>query len=187
MNATPACKPISRSLYAWEIEEVRRVFAGQLQYERIRVHECAGWPNRINRIGAKLKGMDPSKLQPNAITLGNHCYFPVNLLEQRVTPEHPEHYKIGWLVHELTHAWQYQHLGWRYLLMALSAQLRLKDKAYQYGGAQGLIESFKAGRKLAFFNPEQQGDITRDYYLHLSKNESVEAWEPYIQQFQGFA
>lgn len=187
MQSTSACKPSVRPLYAWEITEARRVFANQLNYERVRIHECASWPNFINRVGMRLKGMDVSKAAPNAITLGNHCYFPVRLLEVPVPSGDSEHYKICWLMHELTHAWQFQQLGWRYLAMALYAQIRYKSTAYQYGGANGLIESFKAGHKLAFFNLEQQGDITRDYYQRLCVSEDVSAWLPYIHQIQKVA
>lgn len=184
MQSTSACKPSVRPLYAWEITEARRVFANQLNYERVRVHECASWPNFINRVGMRLKGMDVSKAAPNAITLGNHCYFPVRLLETPVPSGDPEHYKICWLMHELTHAWQFQHMGWRYLAMALYAQIRFKSTAYQYGGESGLLKSFKSGQMLDFFNLEQQGDITRDYYQRLCVSEDVSAWLPYIQQIQ---
>lgn len=187
MNTSAPCKPTVRPLYAWEITEARRVFANQLNYERIRLHECASWPNTINRIGMRLKGLDVSQAAPNAITLGNHCFFPVKLLENPVPIDDSEHYKICWLMHELTHTWQYQHLGWRYLFMALYAQLRYKGEAYQYGGEAGLLASFKAGEKLNFFNLEQQGDIARDYYRRLCKAADVSAWEPYIKQIQRIA
>jgi hypothetical protein len=184
MNAAQECHPLQRSLYAWEIEETRRVFGDQLHFERVRVHECAKWPNTINSLGMRIKKMDPSKIQPNAITLGNHCFFPVNLQASLVPPDDPGNRDICWLMHELTHVWQFQHMGWIYLIKALSVQIRLKSKAYDYGGENGLIGSFQKGLSLSHFNMEQQGDIARDYYWRLGHKFDVSAWTPYVQQFQ---
>ncbi|MBN1149518.1 MAG: hypothetical protein JXA78_19815 [Anaerolineales bacterium] len=178
------CSPSVRALYAWEIQEARRVFGVGLAYERVRIHECTAWPNTINRIGARLKGMQYSGA-PNAITLGNHCYFPVKLLDAPVPVEHPGHSLLPWLMHELTHAWQFQKMGWRYLGMALSAQMRYGAKAYDFGGEQGLLSAARAGKKLADFNLEQQGDIASTYYARLSRGQDVSAWQTYILQIQG--
>ena len=183
MDATTKNKPSIRPLYAWEIREARRVFANRLQYERVRLHEHTGWPDSINRIGLRLKRM-PQVDTHNAITLGNHIYFPVKLLEWLVPSDHPEHYKICWLIHELTHVWQYQHLGWGYLPMALNAQLRLGDKAYDFGGEAGLIAHRGQGWRLADFNLEQQGDIASTYYRQLSSGKDTSAWDPFIAEMQ---
>ena len=177
------CKPSVRPLYAWEIHEARRVFGSSLRYERVRIHENVTWPNTLNRIGTRLKGMPYTEVQ-NAITLSNHCYFPVKLLEAPVPANHPEHYKIGWLIHELTHAWQYQHLGWSYLRKALQTQLREKAQAYDFGGEAGLLRCQSDGWCLADFNLEQQGDITRSYYNQLVRGGDIGAWRPYIDEIQ---
>jgi hypothetical protein len=171
-------------LYAWEIQEARHVFGIGLAYERVRIHECTAWPNTINRIGTRLKGMQHSGA-PNAITVGNHCYFPVRLLETLVPVDHPSHHLILWLIHELTHAWQFQKLGWRYLGMALSAQMRYRAKAYDFGGEEGLLKAIQQGLKLADFNLEQQGDIASAYYARLCRGQDVSAWGPYIAEIQG--
>jgi hypothetical protein len=173
-----------RPLYTWEIREARRVFANQLNYDPIRVHENASLPDAINRVSLWLRRM-PYTRTPNAISLGNHCYFPIKLLEAPVSPDHKEHSKIGWLIHELTHAWQYQRLGWRYLSMALDVQFRKGGGIYDFGGESGLVESYSAGRRLADYNLEQQGDIARTYYDSLVRGRNVIAWQPFIQEFQG--
>ena len=172
-----------RSLYAWEIQEARSVFADRLNYDAVRIHENAGWPNTISKVGSWLK-RSPYVETPNAITLGNQCYFPVKLLEFPVPHDHSEHGKIGWLIHELTHAWQYQRLGWRYLPKALDAQLRLGVTAYDFGGEAGLLKYHSMGWTLANFNLEQQGDIARTYYEALVRGKDVSAWLPYIAEFQ---
>jgi hypothetical protein len=179
-----SCVPTTRSLYAWEIQEARRVFADQLKYDPLRIHECAAWPDSLNRFGLWLKRM-PSTTVPNAVTVGNHLYFPVNLPSSPVPADHPDMIKVAWLIHELTHAWQYQHMGWRYLALALQAQLKAKAQAYDFGGEDGLLKRTQQGWTLADFNLEQQGDIARSYYLRLVKGQGVTAWQPFIADFQG--
>lgn len=179
-----ACSPTVRRLLAWEIQETRRVFLNQLDYDAVRVHECTPWPNRINRIGAWIKRMPPPD-HHNAITLGNHCYFPVPLLKEPVAPEDGRLGLFSWLIHELTHVWQYQKMGWRYLALALQAQAREGAEAYNFGFESGLIEAFAQGRKFSDFNLEQQGDIVRYYYERIARGQDVLAWNPFIAQLQG--
>lgn len=178
------CRTFVRKLYTWEIEEARRVFAAQIQYDRVRIHECAPFPDQLNRIGARLKGIQ-KPTGHNAITLGNQIYFPVRLPEVIVPLEHPEHHKIPWLIHELTHVWQYQRMGWRYLMLALKAQFREGISAYHFGGEDGLLERLDQGAKFQDFNLEQQGDIARSYYVRLVRGENTNAWNRYIAEVKG--
>ncbi len=177
------CAPLTRNLYAWEVQEARRVFGGRLAYEKVRVHECSSWPDTVDRLGRFLKGM-PAPVSPNAVTLGYHCYFPVRLLETPAPPYDAQRYLLNWLIHELTHAWQYEHMGWGYILKALRAQFAAGSQAYDFGGEQGLREAGEAGRSFLDFNPEQQGDICRSYYDRLSRGLDVSAWQPFIDQIQ---
>lgn len=179
-----ACQSSVRRLFAWETQEARRVFLDQLDYDAVRVHECVAWPDRINRIGTWIKRMPPP-LQHNAVTLGNHCYFPVPLLKEPVQPNDPQLKLFSWLIHELTHAWQFQKMGWRYLALALQAQVREGSEAYQFGDEDGLIKAFQQGRKFGDFNLEQQGDIVRFYYERIARGQDIQAWRPFIAQLQG--
>ena len=183
MPKTTTCKPTTRSLYTWEIDEAYKVFASGLIYERVRVHECTTWTNTLDRVGRKLKSMPPANVN-NAVTLLNHCFFPIRLLDQPVQVGHPEHYKLGWLIHELTHAWQYQHIGLSYIWLALKVQFQLKGSAYDFEGEEGLKKRRRQEWTLLKFNLEQQGDIARTYYDRLSHGKDVQAWLPYIEEFQ---
>jgi hypothetical protein len=175
-----------RKLYPWEIEEFRAVFGDTLHYERITIHECNPWPDWIDRLGRRLKGQEPLGLGGhNAITLGNRCFFPVNLPQSLLPVDHPESYKHEWLVHELTHAWQFQRMGWAYLVKALIAQFRDKDWAYDFGGEEGLLKSRQKNKLFKDFNPEQQGNITESYYERVRRGKDVSAWEPYISEVKG--
>ena len=177
------CEKLVRGLYAWEVEEFNPVFGNSLKFERVHIHECNSFPDQLDRIGRKLKGMEaPGATSHNAITLGNHCYFPVNLPKLLVPPADPQSYKLDWLVHELTHAWQYQQMGWVYLWKALRAQFRDKDLAYDFGGEGGLQKSFQKQIPFKKFNPEQQGNITQAYYVRLRSGKDISAWQPYIDE-----
>jgi len=175
-----------RGLYSWEIEEFRSIFGFRLDYQRIRIHEGASWPDWTDRIGRKIKRLPPpGPMDHNAITLGNHCFFPVELPDHLVPVDDPMSYKLDWLVHELTHCWQYQQIGWRYLIKALSAQFREKEKAYDYGGEKGLLKSREKGQMFKDFNPEQQGNITQAYYYRTRNSKDVSAWAQYIREVKG--
>lgn len=178
-KATSTRRPLS----AWEIQEARRIFGNRVNYDLVRVHENAAWPNIPYRISLKLRRL-PYKDENNAITLGNHLYFPVQLPKEPVIPGDPDFYKLPWLFHELTHAWQYQRLGWSYLVSALTSQIRLGPKAYNFGGEDGLVASFHLGQRLTDFNLEQQADIVSSYYTRLVQNSEVSAWLPFIKEIQ---
>lgn len=186
MGTAATCKASVRPLYAWEVEQARLVFNNSLQYERVRVHECTTWTNAIDRIGRRLKGMPPSEYH-NAITLGNHCFFPVKLPDSFSPPGEKGHDDLCWLIHELTHAWQFQHMGWSYLFKALDAQIRQKGAAYDFGQAEGLKMRRRDGWDLRKFNLEQQGDIARSYYYRLCRGQDVSDWLPYIEDIQRLA
>jgi hypothetical protein len=123
-------------------------------------------------------------MEHNAITLGNHCFFPVEMPQTLLPITDTMSYKHDWLAHELTHAWQYQHQGWLYLFRALSAQFREKAKAYDFGGEDGLEKSMKKGISFKKFNPEQQGNIAQTYYDRKRRGLNVSAWEPFIDDIR---
>jgi hypothetical protein len=177
------CEKLVRGLYEWEVEEFQPVFGSSLKFEQVRIHECTSWPDQMDRLGRKLKGMPPpGKDSHNAITLGNHCIFPVPLPKELPRPGDVDRYKMDWLVHELTHAWQYQQMGWVYLWKALRAQFREKELAYDFGGEGGLLKSRQKQIPFKKFNPEQQGNITQAYYLRLKAGKDVSAWQSFIDE-----
>ena len=65
------------------------------------------------------------------------------------------------LIHELTHVWQYERLGARYMPRAIQAQH--SRMGYNYGGLQRLKDNATMG--LRAFNMEQQADIVTDFFL----------------------
>ncbi len=168
-----------RTLRTEELTEIEKVFGAGLDVARIHINEGSGLPNAIGRIGAFFRHTTPPEL--NAITLGNTPYFPVILVTDQ--PQHPNWLRdMAWLMHELTHAWQYQHDGIIYLYQAV-----FKSPTYQYAPSGETVDAAlrqfaQAGRVFRSFNREQQGDIVRDYFFYLKQNADVAAWEPYLKE-----
>ena len=184
MSAQEPAKNIERSLRDWEIAEARLVFGNKLNYAVVRVHEGASWTDAANQLGMWLKRISPPPTYiPNAITVGNHCYFPVRLPETLALWDQ-SNYWFGWVIHELTHAWQFQTEGWGYLYRALAAQFSLGAHAYDFGDAAGLMAALAAGKDLSSFNPEQQGAIAQTFYDCQRAKRDVTAWTPFVNEIQ---
>lgn len=170
-----------RILRAEELAEVEKVFNRGLDVTRIRVNEGSSLPNLIGRVGAFFRHTTPPEL--NAITLGNTSYFPITLVTH--DPSHPNWLRdMGWLMHELTHQWQYQHAGLIYLYQAV-----FKSPTYQYAPSGETVDCAlrdfcQAGKTFGDFNREQQGDIVRDFYFYLKQNADVSAWDTYLKDLR---
>lgn len=171
-----------RGLRTKELDEAEFVFANNLIYEQIRIYESSKLPLWVSRIGSLIAGEDPPI--KNAITLRNKIYFSENLETSPFDIQGMNLTDMAWLIHELTHAWQYQHIGIRYLYDAIQAQIKLGSKVYDYGNEQGLKNAHQAGNGLLDFNPEQQGEIARDYYIRIKNGQDVTAWTPFIHELK---
>jgi hypothetical protein len=88
------------------------------------------------------------------------------------------------LVHELTHTRQYERVGSVYIGQGLSAQRRLGQKAYDYGGPVGLTAQRAAGKHYCDYNREQQGQIAQDYRARFEAGQDTTAYEPFIQELR---
>jgi hypothetical protein len=86
------------------------------------------------------------------------------------------------LVHELTHIYQYERVGTRYLGEAIYMLIKTKRDCYNYGAADGLQQACDAGRTYRDFNREQQAQITQDYYTLRERGVDVSAYEPFLAQ-----
>jgi hypothetical protein len=169
----------TRPLTPTEIHEASLVFEGGLRTDVLRVAEASAWPNWPPIVAAWLR-RQPAPSTNNAITLGNQCYFPIILHTAAGEITAGDLVDMAWLIHELTHCWQSQHDGPRYLVEALYAQLRYGPRVYDYGGEAGLVLAALEGKRFSDFNREQQGDIARDYYVRRKQGHDTTAWLPYI-------
>jgi hypothetical protein len=175
---------IKRKLTDRETEEAWLVFKNSLDPLDVIIHEQTRWPDVIGRIGAWLRKEDPPSA--NAVTLGQHIFFPRRLaIPVGETPVLSQT-DAAWLIHELTHVWQYQNLGLCYVLKTVWLHLKSRHNIYRYGGPQELNRRTAQGEGFLSFNAEQQGEITREYYLRLKRNLDLTAWNPYINELQYF-
>ena len=147
---TMVFKVNTRGLTQVEIQEARKVFGDSISYWRIRLDEWSllahlGRWMAERRFGAAHDHM--------AVTVFSTIHF-----SRRIHPE-PGNPDMGWLIHELAHAAQMEHVGSQFMGEAVYDQ---GVAGYDYGGPKAL-----AGRDLKDFNREQQGDIAKHYYLSL--------------------
>ncbi len=171
-----------RYLSLHEMWEAQSVFINALAYERVHVVEKAAWPLWIAYLGAKLSRTPPPS--HNAITLGNWIFFSRELSTASSELNDKFLSDMSWLIHELTHAWQYQHDGAIYLFEALRTQLEHGPDSYSYGWETGLLEAKAQSKKLKDFNREQQGAIVQHYYYRFKQGLDTSAWEPFIHEIQ---
>ena len=166
-----------RTLRPDEQTVAQQIFENGLDLTSVLISEGSQIPNRIGLIGALLRGRPAP--QANAVTVGNTSYFPRDLTSDDID--------IGWLMHELTHQWQYQHVGMVYLAQAIAAPTYVYCNADETPTA-ALTRCSGEGKTFASFNREQQGDIVRDYYFAskqaldpVAAQGVLSAWEPYLR------
>jgi hypothetical protein len=168
----------TRTLNAIELNEVKLVFQDSLDTSRVQISEESRISNGLGKIGAFYRRTPSPKL--NAFTLGNTSFFPIPLAT--TDPTNPDSLRdLGWLMHELTHQWQYQQFGIIYLFQAIISPTYV----YTPNGEppnKALAEFSQAGKQFKDFNREQQGDIIRDYYFNLKQGQNVASWDPYLQE-----
>jgi hypothetical protein len=148
-----------RPLSGPERAEAELVFGKSLDYGAVRLAE------------APLMGSGA-----NARTPFDTIYFPPGTFKLAFADFMP------WLIHELTHAWQYQHgvSVIEKLFWALHGA-----SAYDYGGEEGLRRATAQGRHFRDFQTEQQGDILRDYYIKLKAGQDTSAYDPFVAEVKG--
>ncbi len=171
-----------RSLSSYESIEAQLVFGDSIAYERVTIIEEVAWPNWVGRLGSWLSRTEAPR--NNAVALGNKLYFPKRLLTDNSADPAGSLNDMAWLIHELTHVWQYQHFGLAYLPQAMWAYFRDRSETYNYGFEPGLRKALTRGGHLENFNREQQGEIARHYYYRLKEGKDVSAWRPFIAEFQ---
>jgi hypothetical protein len=86
------------------------------------------------------------------------------------------------VVHELTHVYQYEKVGSRYLGEAVYVLIKTRRDCYNYGGVAGLGQAWLEGRCYGDYNREQQAKITQDYYFLREEGSDITAYEPFMAQ-----
>jgi hypothetical protein len=127
-------EPAGRKLTAAEKDELRRVYGGALDVDRIRVKD--GHSGLLTIMG-------------RPFCLGNTLYLPPRPDGNPRTAEE----EMNLLVHEAGHVWQYQNGGTDYLTEALLGQ-----QINHYDFAKGIEE----GKSWSELDPEQQAQLLQE-------------------------
>jgi hypothetical protein len=104
-----------------------------------------------------------------ARTLPDHIYFPKGSFGESGF--------VPWLIHELTHVWQYQHDA-----PVANVIVSAFRGNYDYGGDAGLRKAWADGDNFGDFGFEQQGDIMQHYYERVRYGGDTSAFDPFIAQ-----
>jgi len=148
----------NRPMTEWEIRQARRVFGDALDYTKVEIQD-GSIEGKLVSVGGYAR------------TVGNTIHFPSGGSKH-----------MAFMVHELTHVWQYQKKGWTYAPKCLWAQVT-GGYSYTSGGKSkddSLKDARSAGKTLTDFNLEQQGDILSDYYNLLQQGSDVAAYTPFV-------
>jgi hypothetical protein len=141
----------SRRLTDAEKEAARSVFGGALDTDKVELS-----------LGTIISAGGYAR------TVYNTIYFPGDALTGDYVP---------WLIHELTHVWQYQRgadlpgMMWEAIV-----------GKYDYGGQDGLRQAWGHGQAFDEFTTEQQGDILEDYYRALRAHRDTAAFDGFVEQ-----
>jgi len=184
---------VRRRLSPTELGEAQLVFDASIDYQRVRITEGSRFALAVGTIGS-LFDRGGQRPVANAMTVGYAIRFSRALMTDDSQPEQTRIGDTGWLIHELTHVWQYEYSGWIYLPQAVTERVLRGSKAYQYSSKSGLLnrgkdlqEQWQEGKRFRKFNREQQGNVVRDYFVALKTNQDTSGWEPFIRELRNVA
>lgn len=148
-----------RSLTHNEIEIARLVFSDGIDYDKVKIY----------------RGIPYCPDLKVAISPNGHIYFPSHQCPQDFALAQG-HYQI-WLMHELTHVWQFQsgfQTGWAGILLAVTGGY-VRRRAYVYPPLSQI-------RRLSDLNMEQQADLIAHYFAARYVPHSI--YRPQLPAFQ---
>lgn len=96
------------------------------------------------------------------------------------------HTRENWplVMHEVTHVYQYEHVGTRYLGEAIYMLIKTKRDCYNYGFIEGLVTAVVNGKTYRDHNREQQAMIVQDYCTLTERGDETSAYEPFLTQLR---
>lgn len=149
-------KPNTRRLTMVEEQEARKVFGDSINYKKVRIDENS----LVAFLGAK---------RHKCSGMGITSFRTINFNKKIKAAPGNSHMK--WLIHELAHVSQMEHVGSRYMIEASYARA-----TEGYGYILGAKPHFND------YNREQQASIAADYYISLVSGRSTAVYDPYIAE-----
>lgn len=140
--------PRARALTPGEIAIARLVFGAAIDYDRVRIH------------GRRYMPFQPANcaMTPNGSLYFHASCFLDDYSQSSITNQH-------WFMHEMVHVWQHQ-LGYA---VRLRGAVRI-GLPYHYDLA--------AGKTLADFNMEAQGDVLADFFVLKHRRSAAAMRQP---------
>jgi hypothetical protein len=103
-------------------------------------------------------------------------------------PKTGRHTRDSWplVMHELTHVYQYETVGTRYLGEAIYMLIKTKRDCYNYGKREGLQKAIDSGKLYSAYNREQQAMIVQDYvaYCEVGREGETAVYHPFLSQLR---
>lgn len=115
---------------------------------------------------------------------GNLAFSTWHTVHMPPSPAAHSRNNLSLVVHELTHVYQYEKVGSRYMTEAIYVLIATKRDCYRYGGHDGLCQSLEAKKRYRDFNREQQAQIPQDYYNLCERKQDVTYYLPYIEELR---
>jgi RHS repeat-associated protein len=141
-----------RGLTSEELAEAKKIFGDDYDYSSIEI--LTG--DELPFIGKILTATDA------AVTIGNTIYFPN---EKDGSSEYDPDIYIDWLIHELTHAYQYQKDGYAYIPKSIIEQLTKGKDAYTI--------NWDFTKEFDDYGIEEQAELVELYYEVLNKRNTL--------------
>jgi hypothetical protein len=114
---------------------------------------------------------------------GNLAFATWHTINLPLTGKHTrDHWPL--VMHELTHVYQYEHVGTRYLGEAIYMLIKTKRDCYQYGFIEGLKTAVSTGKTFSDYNREQQAMIVQDYCSLSTRGDDTSAYDTYLAQLR---
>ena len=148
--------PSARDLSSSEIEYVKMVFAGDIDYSKVKV------------------AINSPFTQISSITTGNTIHLKISSMQTEASSSTNEitFDKIPLLVHELTHVWQYQHKSWSYFVNSASAQFKAYLETGSRNGAYDWRSRVAEGSDFENWNTEEQAEAVEQFSYYIIRDET---------------
>lgn len=115
---------------------------------------------------------------------GNLAFSTWHTVHMPPEPAAHSRNNLSLVIHELTHVYQYEKVGSRYMTEAIYVLIATKRDCYRYGGHDGLCQALETQKRYRDFNREQQAQIPQDYYNLCERKQDVTYYLPYIEELR---
>jgi len=150
----------SRSLTTGEIALARQVFGNAINYDAVKIHDGSYMPFQPSQSG----------MTPNNDIYMRDCFQP-DYSQGNVDDQ-------AFLIHEMTHVWQYQNKILNPVVEAVKLNLKFK---FNYSAAYAFQLDEK--KELTNYNMEQQASIVAEYFQRKAYGADVALHEKVLQKF----